>query len=456
VDKLSTNYSIKMISDVPEFWKKFLRQVEDEKGNNKIFSSIVKQTQVEKVTETNIVISCSSYGILDYCVKRKSDFEDKIQFHAGKRLEVDFKVQEKDANITAPLLAYQPAPEDIYRRAGINPNLTFDNFAVSPTNQIAFAAAQSVSRSLGKSYNPLFIHGGVGFGKTHLVQSVARAVLENDPETSTLFCSSEVFVNELIELIQRKSTVKFKKKFRSYRLLIIDDIQFIAGKQTVQEEFFHTFNTIVSSGGQVILTSDRPPFEIKNLEDRLRSRFSGGLIVDVQQPDFELRTAILLIKAREKNITIDIESAKMIAEIVLDTRSLEGTLLSLYARMLSLNSKSIDLDLIESFFQGKKDIIKKKISPQDVIKTVCTYYNIKQTDIKGDTRKSYVAMARQIAMYILRSELNLNLDEVAIHLKRKDHTTVIHAVSKIKEKQMKDNGFQQELRTIIKSINSST
>ena len=441
---------------VPTFWENFLKQVDDEKNNNKIFASIVKQTNLKEVTDSHVYILCSSDGILDYCIKRKKDFEEKIQFHAGKKLSVEFIVAEKERVFTAPLLSYEPPLEDVYKRAGINPNLTFENFAVSPTNQIAFAAAQSVSRSLGKSYNPLFIYGGVGVGKTHLVQSIARYVLEEDKERAVFFCSSEIFVNELIESIQRKSTAKFKKKYRSFKLLIIDDVQFIAGKQTVQEEFFHTFNSIVSVGGQVVLTSDRPPFEIKNLEDRLRSRFSGGLIVDVQQPDFELRTAILLIKAREKNISIDIESAKMIAEIVLDTRSLEGTLLSLYARTLALNLKGISLDLIDTFFQGNKEKSKKKISYNDVIKTVCAYYNIKVIDIKGETRKSNISHARQVAMYILRKELRLNLEEIAAHLRRKDHTTVIHAVSKIREKQMKDNDFQQELNIIIKSINSST
>jgi len=439
-----------------EFWSKFLQSLETEKDSNKIFVSILKQTSIKKLTENELEIQCSSRGVLDYCEKRRSEITERVFFTLSKRVNISFVVAKNNNLKEAPLLDYMPAPEDIFKRAGINPNHTFDNFAVSTSNQVAFAASQSVASSLGKSYNPLFIYGGVGVGKTHLTQSIARVILEKDNESAVYFCSSEKFVNELIESIQKKNTAKFKKKYRSFKLLIIDDVQFIAGKQTVQEEFFHTFNTIVSSGGQVILTSDRPPFEIKNLEDRLRSRFSGGLIVDVSPPDFELRTAILLIKAKEKNIDIDIDSAKMIAELVLDTRSLEGTLLSLYARSLSLGNLGINLDLIENFFQSKKDVVKKRLSVSDIIKTVCSYYNIKVSDIKGETRKSDVAFARQVAMFILRTELNMNLEEVARNLKRKDHTTVIHAITKIREKQIKDVSFSQELNLIIKNIKQST
>jgi len=262
-------------------------------------------------------------------------------------------------------------------------------------------------------------------------------------------------MNDLIEAIRGKTTSKFRKKYRGLDVLIVDDIQFIAGKQTVQEEFFHTFNSIVAAHGQVILTSDRSPQEIGKLEDRLRSRFSGGLIVDIQQPDFELRTAILLIKARGKNIQIDINAAKMVAELIVDTRALEGTLLSLYARSLQ-SDKPINLSLVEELITGKNEKKKEKLSPQHIMKTVCTFYDIKISHLKGPSRKSTVALARQIVMFLLRTELGMNLDEAAFLVNRRDHTTVLHAVNKIQSLKMKDPAFRDDFSVILRALQSST
>ncbi len=438
------------------FWDSFLESIQEKKEKNPIFVSILKDVQPVEIKGDTLILACPSMGAKGYLDKKKEEIEELVSFKAGKKTTVEIVIQEKKIDGEAPLLEFQPSKEDLFRKAGLNINYTFENFAVSPTNQIAFAAAQSVAKSPGVSYNPLFFYGGVGVGKTHLAQSIARVILENNAENNVYFCSSERFMNELIESIRAKTTARFRKKYRSLNLIIVDDIQFLAGKQTVQEEFFHTFNSIVSAGGQVVLTSDRPPFEIRNLEDRLRSRFSGGLIVDIQQPDFELRAAILLIKAREKNISIDMEAAKIIAETVHDTRSLEGTLLSLYARTLTSNSTRIDLSIVEDFFHAKTEHTKKRVSPQDVVKTVCSFYNIKQSQIKGSTRKSTIALARQVVMYLLRTELDLNLEEVAYLVKRKDHTTVIHAINKVREKSMKDDTFRHEIEMITKSLQSST
>lgn len=434
------------------FWETVVADIREKHDRNPIFLSIIADSKPLEIQGDHIVIGCTSRGAKQYLDGKIDELQQIVSFRAGKKTTLSFIIQEEESAKAAPLLEFQPSQDDLYRRAGINPLATFDNYAVSPTNQVAFAAAQSVAKSPGKSYNPLFFYGGVGVGKTHLAQSIARALLEADPETNVYFCSSEKFMNELIEAIRAKTTARFRKKYRSLNLIIVDDIQFLAGKQTVQEEFFHTFNSIVSGGGQVVLTSDRPPFEIKNLEDRLRSRFSGGLIVDIQQPDFELRTAILLIKAREKNISIQIEAAKIIAETVEDTRSLEGTLLSLYARTLTTESSVIDLSIVESFYQTKTERVKKRVSPQDVFKTVCTFYKVSQAQVKGPTRKSMIAHARQVVMYLLRTELDLNLEEVAFLVKRKDHTTVIHAVNKMSEKRMKDAEFRAEIEMIKQTM----
>lgn len=438
------------------FWSDFLQVQNDDPKKNKILISILKETKPLEMTEENIVLSCDNIGSKMFLEKRRDEISDLLKNHIGKNIAVNFVVQEgKKKKTEAPLLTFEPSKEDYFVRAGLNPKYKFDNFAVSSSNQVAFAAAQAVSQNPGSSYNPLFLYGGVGVGKTHLAQAIARNILEDSTDKKVFFCPGDQFTNELIESIREKSTQKFRKKYRQLDLIIVDDIQFIAGKQTVQEEFFHTFNNIVSSGGQVVLTSDRPPIEIKNLEDRLRSRFSGGLIVDVQSPDFELRTAILLIKAKEKNIEIQMEAARAISEMISDTRALEGALLSIYAKILGKKER-IDLEVVDEYFQEKTVRVVKKVSPTDVIRAVCSFYNVKQAHIKSSTRSSEVAMARQIIMYLLRTEFQFKFEDIAHILKRKDHTTIMHGTDKVKRLMMKDTNFKGEIDSIISSFRSST
>jgi len=437
-------------------WPEFVSSIKHIKERNPIYFSVLVGLRPEQALHDQIVLYCSNTGAKDYIEKKADDISELLSLYMGKKVKVTFEVETQiQKQKPAPLFEFQPTKEDIFRKAGLRADFTFDNFAVSNTNQIAFAASQSVGNTPGSSYNPLFLYGGVGFGKTHLAQAIAHEVLSGDPEKKIFFCSGEHFMNDLIEAIRGKTTSKFRKKYRGLDVLIVDDIQFIAGKQTVQEEFFHTFNSIVAAHGQVILTSDRSPQEIGKLEDRLRSRFSGGLIVDIQQPDFELRTAILLIKARGKNIQIDINAAKMVAELIVDTRALEGTLLSLYARSLQ-SDKPINLSLVEELITGKNEKKKEKLSPQHIMKTVCTFYDIKISHLKGPSRKSTVALARQIVMFLLRTELGMNLDEAAFLVNRRDHTTALHAVNKIQSLKMKDPAFRDDFSVILRALQSST
>ncbi len=435
------------------FWKEFIEGADKKSNKTPVLLSLLKQLKPISLTDTSIVLGCPNQG-MKFFLERKAEEVGGLLFeHLNKYLQVEFtlvedkKRQEKDA----PLLSFQPSLADLFTKAGLHAKYRFENFAVSSSNQVAFAATQAIADNPGSSYNPLFLHGGVGVGKTHLAQSVARKLLERDVQKRVFFCSGEHFMNELIESIREKSTPRFRKKYRSLDLIIIDDIQFIAGKQTVQEEFFHTFNSVVSAGGQIILTSDRPPEEIKNLEDRLRSRFSGGLIVDIQNPDFELRTAILLIKAREKNIEIDIEAAKIIAERITDTRALEGALLSLYAKILGIKEQ-IDLGVVDTYFSKQQEVRAMRTSPGDIIKAVCMMYNVKQSQLKAATRSENIALPRQIAMYILRNDLKLRLEEVADILHRKDHTTVMHAVDKIGRLLLKDPSLKREIDEMRSSL----
>lgn len=448
------------MSLLASFWDQFLKNLYEIKGEKSVIVSILKQTKPLELKEKEIIVGCDSYAIKKYLDSKTNELNEILKKNLKTNLEIIFVIKEKKISTkkqsSAPLLSFQPSIEDIYFKAGLNKKYAFDNFAVSSTNQVAYAACQAIVNNPGTAYNPLFLYGGVGVGKTHLAQATAKKILEKDSKKKVLFCPGDNFTNELIESIRDKTTQKFRKKYRFLDLLIIDDIQFIAGKTHVQEEFFHTFNSIVASGGQIILTSDRPPSEIKNLEDRLRSRFSGGLIIDIQQPDFELRSAILLIKAKEKNINLDIEAAKIIAEKITDSRALEGVLLSIYAKTLG-KKEVIDLEEVESFFSNKEENKKNnQITPSIIIDTVSTYFNIKKSHLKGPGRDEKTAFARQVAMFLMRKQLGLKLEEIAHYLKRKDHTTVLHAYEKISQLIMKDENFKKEVDNIIQNIETST
>lgn len=452
VDKLST-YTMSEAE-----WNRFLLSLIEGADKNPVLFSILKQVSLLSVTEKSVVLSTDSQGFFIFIQKRVPEIEERLSLFAKKSLSIEVVVSTTQVKKVkeAPLLSFEPSQEDIYRKAGLNGKYSFDNFAVSGSNQVAYAAAQAVADNLSKAYNPLFLYGGVGVGKTHLAQAVASKILGDDPQKRVVFSPGEQFTNELIESIREKNTVKFRKRYRHLNLLIIDDIQFIAGKNTVQEEFFHTFNAVVSGGGQIIFTSDRPPQEIKNLEDRLRSRFAGGLTVDVQSPDFELRTAILLIKAKEKGIELGIDLARIIAEQVSDSRSLEGTLLSIYARTLGREDK-ITLTVVEAFFHTESEERPKvRITPHEILNVVCSYYNVKQSQLKSPIRSESLSLPRQVAMFLLRRELNMKHQEIANLLKRRDHTTIMHGVEKINKMLVKDEFFKKEVDRIIQTLHLST
>jgi chromosomal replication initiator protein len=322
--------------------------------------------------------------------------------------------------------------EKLFKRIRLKPSFSFDNFAVSSSNEMAYAASKAVVREPGKAYNPLFFYGGVGVGKTHLMQAIAQEAIKKNQQIKILYCTGEEFTNEIIEAIQGKKTSLFRRKFRLVPLLLIDDIQFIAGKNTVQEEFFHTFNAILQEGGQIILTSDRPPSEIQKLEERLASRFEAGLLVDIQEPNFELRTAILLIKSKTLNLKIPMDVAQMVAAKITSTRQLEGALIRIKAYMQA-QEDPITPDTIANMLQFdiQKSSISKKLNPREVISQVAHYFNLKASQIKGKERHQFIVLPRQIAMYLLRTDSNYSLVEIGRFFGNRDHTTVIHAVDKI-------------------------
>lgn len=423
---------------------------------------LLKQSKISKLTGSECVIECENIGAKMYLDSKRTIIESLLNEFTQKEYAVMFSVgaktkrksrkQRETEEASISFNQFQGNLEDKAARSGLQPRFTFENFAVSNSNHMAYAAAQAVSKHPGSMYNPLFIYGTVGVGKTHLSQAVANAILQTDMTKRVLYCTSEQFTNDLVESIRSKNTKNIRDKYRSLDVLVVDDAQFIAGKNYVQEEFYHTFNTIVQNGGQIILTSDRSPKEIKELEDRLRSRFSGGLIIDMQSPDFELRTAIVLIKAKERNVQIDMEAAQNIAENIKDSRELEGALLKLLSISLTReDSNIITADTAHAELERREEEKNRRIKPQDIIHAVATYYDIKPSQLKGSSRKQNVALARQISMYLLRKKLQMNLEEVAFLIKRKDHTTVLHGVGKIEGMMMKDEEFKKEILDIYDS-----
>jgi len=337
----------------------------------------------------------------------------------------------------------------------LRPEFTFESFAVSSTNEVAHAAAKAVAQNPGKMYNLLFLYGGVGVGKTHLTHAIGHEVLKKDPFSSIIYCTSEEFTNGIVEAIRNKSTRKFRHKYRSVKALLIDDIQFIGGKDAVQEEFFHTFNSVHSTGGQIVLTSDKLPHEIKGLEDRLCSRFEGGLTIDVQAPDFELRTAILLIKGQQQKVEIPIEVAKLIAENIKSTRKLEGFLTRIITESKT-RKEPISEELCKKIFKKTASVntIKTTVSikPKKILKKVAQYYQIKISQIKGPRRKKAIVFPRQVAMFLIRQELETPYMEIGDLFGGRDHTTVMHAEDKIKKLTKNSSSLKNDLKKIKKQL----
>lgn len=337
--------------------------------------------------------------------------------------------------------------------ATLNPKYTFNSFVIGNSNRFAHAASLAVAEAPAKAYNPLFIYGGVGLGKTHLMHAIGHYILQNNPNAKVEYVSSEKFTNELINAIKHDKNEEFRNKYRKVDVLLIDDIQFIAGKEGTQEEFFHTFNALHDANKQIILSSDRPPKEIPTLEDRLRSRFEWGLIADIQEPDFETRMAILKKKADVEKLNVANEVMVYIAsKIKSNIRELEGALIRIVAYS-SLTNKEITVDLAS---EALKDIISKKQSKNVTINliqdVVASYYNLNIDELKSQRRTRNIAYPRQIAMYLSRKLTDMSLPKIGEEFGGRDHTTVIHAYEKISENLNSDENLQHTIDEITKKL----
>lgn len=351
----------------------------------------------------------------------------------GIDASINFTIRDEKINITSEKIdKTKPSVKRVY--PSLNPHYNFERFVVGSSNQFAHAASIAVAEQPAKNYNPLFIYGGVGLGKTHLLNAIGLHTVSLYQEMNVLYLSAEEFMNELINAIRYDKMQRFREKFRSIDSLLIDDIQFIAGKERTQEEFFHTFNTLHDSAKQIVVTSDKFPKDIPNLEGRLRSRFEWGLIADIQPPETETKVAIIKKKAQENNISIPDNVAHYIAsKVESNIRELEGYLIRIGAYM-SLTGREIDMDLTKGVLEkllGHEGI--KEITMDEIIKAVANKFNVKKTDIKSQKRNKTFVLPRQIAMYLSRKITNLSYPDIGSEIGGKDHSTVIYANNKIKK-----------------------
>jgi len=431
-----------------------------------VFQTFVAKAQLISLKDNSATIACPNSYLVDINQKRYYDlFKGALDNQTKTNTLLRFIVQEpikltEDNNQNTPLFNYTP-PKLNYSN-NLHPKYTFDTLIVGNSNNFAFAAAQGIVKNPGLSYNPFFIWGGVGVGKTHLMQAIGHELSKNNPSLKIKYFPAETFGNELVAALKTKGISQFKEKYRNLDCILVDDIQFIAGKEYIQEEFFHTFNTLHMAGKQVILTSDRKPELIKDLEDRLVSRFMGGLTVDIQPPDFEMRSAIISQKAQEKGISITPDAVQYLADhIQSNTRDIEGKVQEIGVLSLSQKLNTVTLDFVENHFNSHGDSTipysfnnhssLSNLTPRHIISVCAKYFNFKTGELCGNSRKKELVSARHLTAYLLLTETNLPLKEVGYLLGGRDHTSIMHARDKIE----KDLSTNPQLRQVINQVKAS-
>ena len=454
-----------MIDIIEKNWEQILLNLKEEHEISDIsFKTWLLPLKPYSFKNNTVTIIVPEQTFLAY-VKRRYSLLMKVAISEflGVECEIEFKLEDQlaEANLsTEPQLIEKnntSVSPDVIQSANLNPKYTFDTFVVGSNNNLAHAAALAVAESQGEIYNPLFIYGGVGLGKTHLMHAIAHFILKNTPTSKILYVSSETFTNELIDAIRNKNnitTTEFREKYRNNDVLLIDDIQFIIGKESTQEEFFHTFNTLYESKKQIIISSDKPPKEIETLEERLRSRFEWGLTVDIQSPDYETRMAILQKKEELEGYNIDNEVIKYIAtNIKSNIRELEGALTKIVA-LSRLNKCDITLELAE---EALKDIIspgaQREVTPDLIIQVVSDHFGLAPLDISSQKRNKEIVYPRQIVMYLCRNMTATPLQAIGRYLGGRDHTTVIHGADKITADLLKDETLKNTIEILKKKIN---
>ncbi len=417
------------------------------------YETWIKNLEIDSVTNDHIVLVATSTFQRDAVDSRYHDLlQNTFKFITNRDCTLSIIVKESGkTEISSQAPVSQPVDLDAntgYVNSIFKQEYTFDTFVVGNNNRFAHAAALAVADAPATSYNPLFIYGGSGLGKTHLLHAIGNEILRKNRNSNILYVTSEKFTNQLINAIKDNKTDQFRNLYRNIDVLLIDDIQFIAGKERIQEEFFHTFNTLHENGKQIILSSDRPPKDMQLLEDRLKSRFEWGLIADISSPDYETRLAILRKKAQLENVLVDDEILSNIANrIDSNIRELEGALMKLIAESSLINTP-ITMEMAERAINNIVSQKDKVISSDFIQDTVAKYFNISIKDLRSSKRSNDIAFPRQIAMYLCRNVAQMSLPQIGKEFGKRDHTTVMHACNKI-EKEMKDNS---NTKLIVESV----
>ncbi|GAA0398702.1 chromosomal replication initiator protein DnaA [Paenibacillus motobuensis] len=448
-----------MDSHTSEIWQNILSII-NTKLSKPSFDTWFKATKVVSIDDHSIVISAPTTFAVEWLESRYTKLvATTVYEYLSKQVDVTFVIEESAPPEQPPVYKEPQAPvqtEDSISHM-LNPKYTFDTFVIGSGNRFAHAASLAVAEAPARAYNPLFLYGGVGLGKTHLMHAIGHYILEHSPSSKVVYISSEKFTNEFINAIRDNRAESFRNKYRNIDILLIDDIQFIAGKESTQEEFFHTFNALHEERKQIIISSDRPPKEIPTLEERLRSRFEWGLITDIQPPDLETRIAILRKKAKAENLDIPNEAMMYIAnQIDTNIRELEGALIRVVAYS-SLINQDITTHLAA---EALKDIIPssrpKMITIQDIQQRVGEYFNLKMEDFKARKRTKAIAFPRQIAMYLSRELTDFSLPKIGDAFGGRDHTTVIHAHEKISQQIKNDQELNKVINNITEKIKNSS
>jgi chromosomal replication initiator protein len=440
-----------MSLDLTELWNKTLAILRDELSQAS-FDTWLKSTYLLSYNQDLITISVPNEFAKEWLETRYYELiQDTLELLVNHNVTLTFITQKNHSQPprTIPNLRSNLDPK-------LNPKYTFDTFVVGNSNRFAHAAAQAVAGYPSKAYNPLFIYGGVGLGKTHLMHAIGHYVQEHYPDYRVLYVSSEKFTNELINSIRDDKPEEFRNKYRTIDVLLVDDIQFLTGKERTQEEFFHTFNTLHNANKQIIISSDRPPKEITTLEDRLRSRFEWGLIVDIQPPDYETRIAILQKKAQNEGIQLNDDVLAFIAQkINSNIRKLEGALLKVAAHA-ALTDKPIDPPKAEELLKDMLPQSQPKPITIDLIQEkVASFYKLKKEDLKSKKRTRAVAHPRQVAMYLARELTDMSLPVIGSGFGGRDHTTVMHACDKISQEIGLNQQFKDEVDTLRNIITNT-
>ncbi len=441
--------------DLNEIWKNVLQKIEERIGSS-IFDLWFKPMKLLRLDNDIATIEIPNRffkeWIDDYYPNTLEIIIEDILKHP---IKIEFTFAEKEElRVKKNIKALQNRRNWLSERGiYLNPKYTFDTFVVGNSNQLANAAARKVAENPGFSYNPLFIYGGVGLGKTHLMNAIGNLIIDIDEKRSICYLSSEQFINEVVYSLRNDKMSEFKEKYRNLDVLLVDDIQFIANKSATQEEFFHTFNALYERQKQIVISSDRAPSEISDITDRLRSRFNMGLIVDIQVPEVETKVAIIYKKAEKEEISIPEEVAYFLAtRIKSNIRDIEGCLIKLGAYS-SLTKIPISLEMAKAVLKGQISEEEKKVTVEMIQKAVSEYFGLKMQDLKSKRRTKDLVSARQLAMYLSRNYTQLSLNEIGSLFGGKEHATVIYACKQIEEKRITEERINKAVEIIIKRLN---